>query len=230
MRRAKATRKVPRGLQSRMVYEEIKELIRSGEIGYDRAISENDIAQRLLVSRTPVRESLLRLKTEGWLTDADGQGLVARQITESELEEVYVLREALEGAAARLAASNATQAETMAIVELSRAFDAASKREAPRDELDQINRHFHALLYRSSHSTLLQKILEPLQVATSRFRRSIFSYPARAQESAKDHLELAEALSAHNGEAADVIARRHVRRAREIRALLVAEHLATIPS
>jgi DNA-binding GntR family transcriptional regulator len=228
--RAKAKRKVPRGAQSRMVYEEIKELIRAQEVGFDRPISENDIARRLTVSRTPVREALLRLKSEGWLTDADGQGLIVRRVTESDLEEVYALREALEGAAARLAARNATQAELLALRELSKAFEAAAERSAAREELDQINRRFHALLYRSSHSSLLEKILEPLHLATNRFRQSIFTYPARTQESAQDHVAIAEALAAHDAESAERIARQHVRRAREIRALLIAEHLATIPA
>jgi DNA-binding GntR family transcriptional regulator len=225
MPRTKAKRKVPRGAQSGMVYDEIKALIRGQEIGFHRPISENDVARRLAVSRTPVREALLRLKSEGWLTNATGQGLSLRQATESDVEEIYVLREALEGAAAKLAAKNATQSELIAIRELARAFESAVQREAPLEQLDQINAHFHSLLYRSSHSALLGKILEPLHLATNRFQQSIFTYPARTQESAKEHTELAEVLAANDSEAAERIARQHVRRAREIRAQLIAEHL-----
>jgi DNA-binding GntR family transcriptional regulator len=213
-----------------MVYDEIKALIKTQEVGFDQPISENDIARRLAVSRTPVREGLLRLKSEGWLTDANGRGLSVRQVTEADLEEVYALREALEGAAARLAARNATQSELIALREIARTFENAMQRGASREEMDQINAHFHSVLYRSSHSGLLEKILEPLHLASNRFRLSIFTYPTRMQESAKEHTELAEALAAHDSEAAERIARQHVRRAREIRALLIAEHLATLPT
>ena len=211
------------------VYEKIKDLLRLGALGVEMPVSENEIARRLEVSRTPVREALLRLKSEGWLVERDGKGLVVRALSESEIGEIYILREALEGAAARLATRNVSHPELLALKEVSKAFDEAASRGEDAEELERINARFHALLYRSSSSTILGRILEPLHMLTRQLPQSIFAYPSRALESARDHLAIVAALVDRDERRAEEIARAHVSRAREVRETLMAEKLAARP-
>jgi len=219
----------PRGLRGPQVYEKIKDLIRTGGLGIEMPVSENEIARRLEVSRTPVREALLRLKSEGWLVERDGKGLVVRALTEAEIGEIYILREALEGAAARLAARSASQPELLALKEVSKAFEEAARRDDDVQELERINARFHALLYRSSNSEILGRILEPLQNLTRRLPQSIFVYPSRAKESARDHVEMVAAVVDRDERRAEDVARAHVSRAREVREMLMAEALVGRP-
>lgn len=223
---ARVPRRQPRGLRGPHVYEKIKDLIRAGALGIEIPVSENEIARRLEVSRTPVREALLRLKSEGWLVERDSKGLVVRALTESEIGEIYILREALEGAAARLATRNVSQPELLALKEVSRTFEEAAERGEDPRELERINARFHALLYRSSNSAILGRILEPLQMLTRQLPQSIFIYPSRAKESAGDHLAMVAALVDHDERRAEDIARAHVSRAREVREMIMAESLA----
>lgn len=221
----KGGRDVHRGSKRHHIYEQIKELIRSEELGRG-PITETTIAKRLNVSRTPVREALLQLKVEGWLEDSE-DGLNVRVLQDAAFEETYTVREALEGAAARLAASRATPGELLAMQELARDFADAVKNEKAIATLDTLNARFHMLLHRSSHSELLERILEPLQLAVGRFTRSTFVYPSRASSSAEEHERLVAALRARDAEQAEAIARAHVRAGGEVRAQLVAEDLVS---
>ena len=218
-----------RGVTGRQVYEEIKSMIRRSEFGEGEPLSENTVSRRLNVSRTPVREALLRLKSEGWIRDLEGQGLVVNFASDDDLQDTYVLREALEGAAARLAARNGTQPELFALREIAKQFAAAAERGGSDEQLQDLNDRFHKLLYRSSHSTLLERILEPMQIVTHRDRRSLFGIPERARDAAQEHLEIAEAVVARDCDRSEEVARLHVRHAGEVRARLVADQLVAAP-
>ena len=214
-----------RGDRGRVVYEATKAIVRSGE--FDGAtISVVDVAKRLNVSRTPVREALLQLKAEGWLEKGgDGVGFAVVSLSETQLQDYYTIREALEGAAAQLASRHATKSELLALGQLANAFQQAVEDGAEPPELEEMNRKFHRLVHRSSHSQLLSRILEPLYVATSRYPQSIFAHPDHPRRSARQHLELVEALAERDGPRSEAIAREHVRAGGEARAALIAQGL-----
>src|SRR5215813_10032403 len=92
------------------VYEVLRRSILDGALPPGHRLRSDVLANDLNVSRTPVREALRKLETEG-LVDASRSGLVVGQSTEEDLIEIFYMREALEGMAARLAAENATRAE-----------------------------------------------------------------------------------------------------------------------
>jgi DNA-binding GntR family transcriptional regulator len=214
-----------RGNMRRRVYEEIKELIRNGII-VDQLLSEAPISRRLGVSRTPVREALLQLKAEGWLEDGY-DGLRVRMLDDAEIQETYALREALEGAAARLAALRATSAELQALQEVAKAFTSAAESGQAPAVLDGVNDRFHVLLHRSSHSDLLQRILEPLHSAKVRLQPSTFSQAGRATVSATEHEAIVAALVARDEHLAEDLARRHVRAGAVARSRLIAKELSS---
>jgi DNA-binding GntR family transcriptional regulator len=153
--------------------------------------------------------------------------MVVHVVSDEDLQDTYILRESLEGAAARLATRNATQPELYALREIARQFADAVESKADSKELDAINRRFHTLLYRSSHSRLLERILEPLHLATNRDKRSVFQFSSRPEESAEEHSEMVKALLKRDADLAERLAREHVRRGGEVRSLLIAERLVS---
>src|SRR6476660_5003919 len=87
-----------------IVQARVREDIASGKLKPGERLREEALSQRYAVSRTPVREALGRLEVEGLATRHPGKGLVVAAISADEIIELYVLREVLEGAAARLVA------------------------------------------------------------------------------------------------------------------------------
>jgi len=216
-------RRLQRGNKRQHIYEEIKDLIRNDDFD-ERTLTEVQLSQRLAVSRTPVRAALLQLKIEGWLEEGP-YGLRVRVLDNAEILETYAIREALEGAAAKLAASRATPAELIALQETARAFASAVEGAHAPEALEEMNARFHALMHLSSHSALLRRILEPLQLANSRFQQSTFSRAGRAAASAAEHDEIVKALMDRDGKKAEDVARAHVRAGAEARSRLIADTL-----
>ena len=79
-----------------LAYEEIKRLILDGKLSGDMPISENVLANMLGISRTPVREALRRLEMDGFVRVIPNQGVVIREVSISEVKEIYDMRIALE--------------------------------------------------------------------------------------------------------------------------------------
>src|ERR1043166_524029 len=98
------------GTTADAVYGTLRRSILDGDLPPGHRLRSDALAHDLNVSRTPVREALRKLEAEG-LVDAAPSGLVVRQLTEQDLTEIFYLREALEGMAARLAAENATRTD-----------------------------------------------------------------------------------------------------------------------
>ena len=82
----------------------------------DRLV-ESDLAERLGVSRTPIREALQRLETQS-LLERDGRSLIVATLDHNQMAELYVVRRELEGLAARLAAQHATEEEVRVLREM----------------------------------------------------------------------------------------------------------------
>ncbi len=97
------------------VYEQILSAILSGEIVPGERLIQETIASQIDVSRTPVREAFLRLEREGVLEAAGRGGFQIREITEKEIQDLYLAREAVEGFAAKLLAGALSQEQAQTI-------------------------------------------------------------------------------------------------------------------
>src|SRR5215475_2023801 len=106
------------------VFRSLCEALQAGSYRAGDRLREEEVAQRLKVSRTPVREALGRLAARGFVEPAGGRGLIVRSLDISEVLELYAMREILEGTAARLAAEHASQTEIDALRDLDQAFAA----------------------------------------------------------------------------------------------------------
>src|SRR5690606_28634957 len=112
-----------------MVYEMVREWIALGQLRPGERLSEEELARRTGVSRTPVREALKRLEAEGFVQVIPYRGGVVAEPSVDALADLCVVRDVLEALSARLAAQSATDMELAAFEELAQEFEEAVARE-----------------------------------------------------------------------------------------------------
>ena len=106
------------GLRSEHVYRRLRDAIQQGEFKSGHRVMEIEVADWLKVSRTPVRDAIRRLESEGMLEHEPRTGLVVARLDRQAVMELYVMRETLEGTAARLCARHASDMEIQDLVDL----------------------------------------------------------------------------------------------------------------
>ncbi|MXQ10676.1 GntR family transcriptional regulator [Microvirga makkahensis] len=205
---------------SEAVFRSLCQAFRVGVYRPGDRLREEDVAQRLQVSRTPVREALGRLLAKGLVEPAGGRGLVVRSLGTAEVLELYAMREILEGAAARLAAQHASRSEIDALVDLESAFEARSSDPL---EMARLNRAFHEMIFRSARNRYLDSALQELQDGIALLGTTTFSIGGRPSTAAEEHRALIDAIAAHDADQAESLARAHIREALRARLRLLQE-------
>lgn len=193
-------------------YEAIRQAIRSRRFRSGDRLVESELAQMLGLSRTPIREALLRLQAQGLAEQHAHRGFSVIEFDHAMLLELYQMREALEGTAARLAAKGADEAQLSWLRSLHTEY-AELIHSGNASELALKNRQFHEALILCAHNRFLIRIMEPLQDALGLLGESNLSDPARARENITDHESILLALEAGDAERAQAAAVQHVRRA-----------------
>jgi DNA-binding GntR family transcriptional regulator len=178
-------------------------------------LGEGYLATLFSVSRTPVREALSRLEAQRF-AQRDGRGLVVPRVSVEQIIEVFAVREALDGTAARLAASHALALDLNELDRINvqmRELAAAGEFGAMAD----MNVQFHDVLARASRNEMLLHFVRDVLSVVRRFKTTTFSKPGRALEAVEEHEALLAALRAHDAETAELVAREHMRNALEVR-------------
>lgn len=183
----------------------------------DRLV-EDEVAQKLEVSRTPVREALGRLLAKGLVEHAGGRGLVVRRPDAAEVLELYAMREILEGAAARLAASHATAPELDTLRDLAEGFSMQAG--TPR-EMARLNRLFHEAIVRAARNRFLDGALREMQDAIGLLGPTTFLVGGRPPTATTEHAAILAAIVARDPDAAEQAARAHIREALRARLRLM---------
>jgi DNA-binding GntR family transcriptional regulator len=179
----------------------------------DRLV-ESELAERLGVSRTPVREALQRLETQGMLT-RDGRSLIIASLDHNQLAELYAVRSELEGLAARLAAHHAT-VEEMRVLRSMVQDDRALLGGDPR-ALARANKRFHKQIHLASHNRFLVQQLDLVHRAMALMATTSFAAEGRDEVALDEHEQIVQAIEAQDGEAAYQALKTHISRAFETR-------------
>lgn len=189
-------------------YKAIREALRDGKIRPGDRMKERDLAARLGLGRTPVREALKRLAVEGLLGQYSGQGLVFRKLSQGEIVEIHTVWSVLQGLAAQLAAQHATAIE----IRTMKALHERLTREAAGDPLVALRtaRQLDRLIYGAAHNAYLGRQIDQL-IDTVGFQtgRTTFTQPGRPQAFAAEMAEIIAAIEARDPERADQAGRRH---------------------
>jgi DNA-binding GntR family transcriptional regulator len=204
---------LPRGEHA---YRRIRAAIQAGELKPGERLREMELAESIGLSRTPVREALARLESEGLVTHDASRGIMVAELDYSMVTELYYMREVLEGTAARLTARHASEVEISILEDLCRQYEEAG-RTGDEAMLAASNRRFHDTLYRCSHNRYLVNMLTVLHDALSLLGSTTLRSKERAQETLKEHRAVVDAVKARDADAAEAALRNHIRAAQKVR-------------
>lgn len=146
----------PRPLAVR-VYESVRDQIVSGQIAPNTQLVQEQLAESLGVSRTPVRDALNRLAHEGMVTWIPGTGYLVNDLTDQDVKDVYQVRQSLESLAVRLAAGRHSRAQIAALRSMADALPAGEG-----TDWFAWNRDFHVALVQPAGNPLLLAMLQDL--------------------------------------------------------------------
>lgn len=195
-------------------YQTLLQAIIKGNLKPGGRILEAELASWLEISRTPVREALKRLESEGLVCSAPRRGMVVARLDLQAIMELYQMREVLEGTAARLAAQQCSEAEVYNLREL---LD--QERSTQHDPAEQAikNRAFHNAIYLAAHNRYLLKSLNSLRDAMALLGPTTYILRSRPQTALSEHGAIVQAIENRDGSAAEKAAREHIRAAQRAR-------------
>lgn len=195
-------------------YTLILEAIEAGVYKPGDRLVESELAERLGVSRTPVREALQRLETQSMLS-RDGRSLIVATLDHNQLAELYAVRTELEGLAARLAARHATD-EEIRVLRLMAEEDRALTGGDPR-ALSRANKRFHKQIHLASHNRFLVQQLDLVHRSMALMANTSFAAEGRDEVALAEHEAIVAAIAARDGDAAYAALQAHISKAFETR-------------
>jgi DNA-binding GntR family transcriptional regulator len=188
------------------VRNRVRSMILGAELKPGQRLVEDDLCERLNVGRTPVREALLLLQGEGFLSRE--RGWIVETIDRSQVRAIFESRAAIEAATARLAARHADPDD---IAELARLVEAMEPAEAlKRGELNALNTQFHKRIVTASKNPLLQQVHERTQFHYWMLRVPILFSESEVRETNRQHRHILDALTRRDESDAEQAARNHV--------------------
>ena len=194
------------------IFEKLENDILEGVYKRGEILTEQKLSEELGVSRTPVREALRMLAQEHIIED-NGKGLIVLGITADDAENIYRIRERVEGLAAAECVRRITDDE---VKQLSDILD-LEEFYAQKGDFEMVREQdsaFHALLYKIS-GTVFFDTLVPLHKKLQKFRRLAVVQEHHAEESVNEHRAILEALKKRDEVGAEAAMNRHVHSARE---------------
>lgn len=191
------------------IYQFIRGLIVSGQMRPGEAINEIAIAEQLGVSRTPVREAVKRISDEGLVNVFAQTGTFVAKISLKELEEAYVIRNALEMESARRAASRLTAAH-VEVLEDNIAAHALAISRAKFAEAIRLDDVFHRTIAEINDFQMLWRAVDISKAQMDRGRYLSIPKPGNGEVTIQQHRQILKALQRHDGDAAAAAMREHL--------------------
>jgi DNA-binding GntR family transcriptional regulator len=188
----------------------------SGRLRPGDHLPEEHLARQFGVSRTPVREAILRLETEQLAERIPRRGLVVRGVPEREVLEIYTVRASLDALAARLAAIQSLPADRAHLRWINQQLAEAAGR-GEDTAMAGLNIRFHEAVCEAAHNGMLLRFMRQIHDWVHRFGETTFSYPGRPQAAVAEHEHVLEAIEAGDPDAAEQLARDHMISAQQVR-------------
>lgn len=199
------------------VFTEIQNAIVKGELAPGSKMSEADLAARYGVSRGPLREALRRLEGRKLLTRIPHVGVRVISLSFDELIQIYHVREAMEGMAARLAALHMPAEEVQGLKDLLAQHEKQAELQEGRAYFqDEGDFDFHYRIVQGSRNEVLSQMLCGELYHRVRLYRYQFSVTeGRPQKAFGEHHRIIEAIESRDAEMAEILMRRHISSARQ---------------
>ncbi|NVK59195.1 MAG: GntR family transcriptional regulator [Rhodobacteraceae bacterium] len=199
--------------QGNAAYARLIAELRDGRLNPGDRLRETDLAERLGMSRTPIREAIRQLEADGVVTHVPRQGACIRTLDYAEVMELYEMRAVLEGTAARLAARAASDIEIEELADMNQQM--AQLGDAP--DAFVLNRQFHAALLDAAKNRFLARSIHVLQKALMILGPTTLTEPDRAAKAVEEHFGVLDAIKARDGALAEAAMRAHIEAAQRVR-------------
>ena len=185
----------------------IRAAIVNGEIRPGTRIMEPELADRFGISRTPIREAIRQLESEGLISVIPRKGAIVASISPQDISNFYELKMILEGHAARLAAKNLTENDLAKMETVNRQIEAASAKKNLSRVLDLQN-EFHEIFLRACGNDKLLAIVQNLVMQFQRIRL-MPAMLGRIKGSIRQHTEIIEAFRRKDAARAEELVRKN---------------------
>lgn len=193
-----------------VVFRTLREAIIKGELKPGERLMEVQLAEKLGVSRTPVREAIRMLEQDGLAVTIPRRGAEVAHMTEKDMENVLQIREVLDELAVQLAAENMTDEQMETLEDAALEFEQAIQEENVK-QLAQADVVFHDIIYGATENKRLVAIINNLREQMFRYRieylRDKEAYPTLMRE----HRAIVEGLKKRDKESVSEIMRAHIR-------------------
>ena len=203
-------------IASRLI-DELTDAIVTGDLPAGKKLSEPDLAKQYVVSRGPLREALRRLEGRGLVRHVPHSGARVVTLDLEEVLELYLVREALEGMAARLAAERMRDDEIEALRILLNEHEEAVKQSEGREYFQQegdLDFHYR-IVQASSNQKLISLLCGDLYHLVRMYRHRSSRTTSRPHRALAEHRRLLDAIADRDSELAELLMRRHIAGARK---------------
>jgi DNA-binding GntR family transcriptional regulator len=206
--------------RAELAYSNLRSAIHAGKYRPGDRMRETELAETLGISRTPIRDALKRLESDGLLVAAPRRGLIVAALDQQQVSELYAVRDVLEGLAGRLAAQHASAAEIAAM------RDQLERQRRTHDDdvaaLARLNRLFHDVIYRAARNRYVIEVLDWFESSLALLPGTTYAAPGRPANALAEHSVIVDAIAQRDADRAETLLRQHVRAAEQIRLLMIA--------
>ncbi len=205
---------LPQSLKQRALYEEVAELLREKIFNHQLAagawIDELKIAAEYGISRTPLREALKVLATEGLVTMKVRRGAYVTEVNDQDLSDVFHLMALLEADAARTVAQSATDQQLKELETLHQQLEKSTKDQKDHIRFFTLNEAFHTRLLEVANNRWAGQMVADLRKVMKLNRAESLTKPGRIAESLAEHAVLMAALKKRDAAAAHAAMSAHI--------------------
>lgn len=192
-----------------VVFNTLRQAILKGELAPGERLMEIQLAEKLGVSRTPIREAIRKLELEGLVLMIPRKGAEVARISEKSMRDVLEVRRSLEELAIELACQRMTQEEFKELEKAKEAFSRAVS-EGSAMEIAETDEAYHDIIYNSTNNTRLVQILNNLREQMYRYRLEYIKDEDKRQILLVEHNKIYRALCARHVEEAKQAMREHI--------------------
>ena len=192
-----------------VVFNTLREAILKGELKPGERLMELQLAAKLGVSRTPIREAIRMLEQEGLAVTIPRKGAEVAKMTEKDMEDVLQIREALDELAAKIACEQISEEQLEELVATMHEFEESTKTDNVK-KIAEADVKFHDIIYQSTGNPKLVNMLNNLREQMYRYRLEYIKDEDKRQILIVEHEHILAAIKAHNIAEAKNAAREHI--------------------
>jgi len=200
--------------QTDIAYQYIKQKILEGEYRPSQKLTENQLAESIGVSRSTVKKALLKLEQDNLVTVEDNKGASIKSFTLEEVVNYLEIREVLEGLVARTVARDIGTADLKKL----KAVLARMSKNLQNNRFDEYsagNKELHNVIYTAAKNKQAIELISMISTQLIRYQFRTVLVPGRIQQSYQEHVQIVEALAAHDEKLAEEAVRNHITNIRQ---------------